>query len=93
MSDANNGGRDRRAMPRWAMGEEATIQSGGMLHRCRVSDISASGVGLQCEAELSVDDELSLRLYQIPPLPLRIVRVAPGFVGAAFVDGPHYLFR
>ena len=93
MREAQTERGESRDMPRWVSGEGASILSNGALHPCTVLDISASGVKLRYDTELSVGDEVDLRLPGILPLRLRIVRVQPDHAAAAFVDGPHYLFR
>lgn len=86
-------GSERRGMPRWASGEDATVEFNGAQHPCVVGDISASGVRFQCDATLSVGDEVSLHLKGVQPLQLRIIRVGTDLVAAVFVDGLQYLFR
>ncbi len=80
-------------MPRWVSGEAAAILKAGARHTCTVLDISAGGVRLRHDGELSVGDEVSLCLPGIQPLRLRIVRVQQDHAAGTFVDGPHYLFR
>ena len=84
---------EQRLFPRWDMGEQGAIRLRGASSSCTAIDISAGGVKVKTRARVDIDEEIELLLAGIIPLTARVVRVEPGWVAAAFTDGPQYLFR
>ncbi|MGB0750038.1 MAG: PilZ domain-containing protein [Magnetospiraceae bacterium] len=86
---------NRRAFPRWMIGEDASLITAAEIIPCKVEDVSAGGARLALTQDPTgeIPDEVILHVNGLPPFKVEVVRRDSPHYGVQFQDGAQYFFR